>query len=67
MRDHEDGILAECKTMADYIEEVMGRGGTGDAAPSDKEEIEHMEVDAKDEAEEDPSKEMGFVSSVHLD
>ena len=61
MRDHEDGILAECETMADYIEEVMGRGGTGDAAPSDKEEIELIEA----EGETDPSEDMGSVSSVH--
>ena len=34
-----DGIMAECVTMADHIEEAMGGGGPGDAAPSDEEEL----------------------------
>ena len=30
-----DGILTECGTMADHIEEAMGGGEPGDAAPGD--------------------------------
>ena len=58
-----DGILAKCGTIADHIEEAMGRGGPGDAAPSDEEEIDPMEA----EPEEDHSVDMGSASSTHSD
>ena len=56
-----NGILVECGTMADHIEKAKGGGGPGDAAPSDKEEIEPMEA----EPEEDPSEDMGSANLVH--
>ena len=61
-----DGILAKCGTIADHIEEAMGRGGPGDAAPSDEEEIEPREAEPEEQLEEDPSEGLGSTSLVHL-
>ena len=53
-----DGIMTECVTMADRIEEAMGGGEFDDAAPIIQEEIEPMEEDLSEDVES--------TSSVHL-
>ena len=40
VRNCVDGIMAECATMADRIEEAMGGGGPGDVASSDEVEMD---------------------------
>ena len=61
-----DGIMAECVTMADRLEEALLGDVPGKAAPIVEMEMEPMEEDPEEDLEEDPSEAVGSSSSVYL-